>query len=298
MNTLKARAPIVAVGIALVLLAGVWGCGETSSPNDPADSNGNSEISLANPIPGGDPPEATFNLADGSVCEVLQSVVQSGAHTTLYTRWNGGVVRTINIQQGTVPHSGWRGYRASISAGGTLSYSYEIYYDSDGYNMVIGEATPADALQIERTLLPDGIQIAETYTGTASTATKTAYLQVYEEVPQTPDPAGTGFDISDIVSMAPSVFNNTDGEWLVYLTRSEEFATWLAATVEDELGPPPLQRAGTDSCPTWFNAVNTACTIFKCAFAGGFANPICSACTAFTVTCVIVDMVNDYNGGG
>jgi len=84
-----------------------------------------------------------------------------------------------------------------------------------------------------------------------------------------------------------TLHNTEDGTLLFEVLTNDALAGWL---ITEYVGgdDQPLYRPGWAD---WLCAAGVVCAVYKCP-AGGFSNPVCAACTAIFVTCIIMDTLD------
>ncbi|RKZ13691.1 hypothetical protein DRQ53_05950 [bacterium] len=275
----------------LVIILAFAGCdvlttGDTASPDSP------DQATDGQPPKGNPARDASFTLSSGEVCDVLGATAQ-GEGINLLVLFDGTAKRSIRINGVATPR-GWRGFAASIHHGPKLSFGFELQYEVDGYDALVSEFTPSDRLLIRRRLDPGQAGVRESYSGNASPRVASGYLPIIDEVPVVPAAARPDFNPDDIRGMAPTVFDNVDGERLMLLLDQHEFVSWLGQRLASEFGSEAGRAATGGGCPTWLSAGATLCATFKCTFGGGALNPGCIACTGVGLACAVADLACNY----
>ncbi len=243
-----------------------------SGPSEASEWRLEDKREIVTPCTIGGTPLATFNLPLDTV-EVLNAYTADG-YVVVLARWStNNVCRFVRMRP--LGGDGFVGYEAEILGGQVLHYGVRVKYDIVNFsNAWLTEYTMDDILEVA--IQDQGAAgVAESYSfngAEAVTFQRDADPMVYnmeslaEQVSGTPPPT-----IDSVIGAGSTLYYNVEGERLVSLLESHDFAQWTynLATTGDLVVS--TQRWGLTD---WL----TGCTAIKC-LAGGIANPVCATCT-------------------
>jgi hypothetical protein len=217
------------------------------------------------------PALATFTLPSGTVDLMAGTIDTTTGDLILNVRWpNESTCRMIRMYVETDDPE-WGGFTAeSINSGTQFKVSFLWSTTAEGKSRVL-EATPTDTLFMESTPESSNLTketyvyngVSQSWTFDASTAASDATLA------------------SEWAAFYPSsstLNDNLDGQRLVELIDHPGFLAWC----ESEFNVPSDRG---------FPIPWTICSLLKCTFLGGWANPICHACTGMSIAYEVADII-------
>lgn len=269
--------------VALLLLLGCQGTKEGPQTPDPRPIGdiGSSEArewrledkrEVVTPCTIGGTPVASFDLAFDTV-DILNYYIVDNSVVVL-ARWSSDdVCRFVRITPSIT--SSAIGYEAEILTGQVLLYGVHVEFDMADYSSVsVREYTLDDELQITLESLSGGA-VAESYS-----FNQTAPFTFDRDADPNADDVSElaaqiqtkqGGDVDDIFGYGSTLYDQYEGDRLVSLVESFEFAQWM---YNQSTSGSLVVSMNRWTISNWVSS----CTMAKCLF-GGLANPVCATCT-------------------
>ena len=216
---------------------------------------------------------ATFEtkLGPTEVLEVRR--VEGGLAGTV--RWGdaqGTTTGDLSIGRRDV-RAGWAGFQAHLRARDGQEFGFLVEWDPavEGHEH-IREWTATDRLDLDRSV-QDGA-ILERYDVNGR--------QLSVALDESGELLGAK-SVDASVLQTPTLNGNATGDRLMTLLSQDEFGPWLGRVTVRESN-------GGGGCPRWLSAFAQPCSLFKCTFGGGVANPLCHVCVGVSWACWLADV--------